>query len=296
VSSVVITGAGSALGGHALRHLLETTTHDFVAVTSSRQSQGAFMHPRVRWLAANLKQAPGGALADALAGADRVLHFAWTRDGSQVAVQAANDTMIRGIVAALPDPSRFWLVSSVSGSPRAHSTYGRTKYASGQLTRSLGANVLVCGLVVEPEPERGPYRMLRNTLWKLPFALRAVGGGPHVYPLRQADLGRTLAAVCAVDLAPGFYRMYSDPVRFNAFVALIEALRPRTRLPLPFPAGLAVGSAALAKRLHVMPEKPCDQIMTFLYKDDAYLATHRKVPGLDLPPCDAVEFFHGSGR
>jgi hypothetical protein len=107
------------------------------------------------------------------------------------------------------------------------------------------------------------------------------------------DMGRVLARVCAIDLPRGNYRMFSAPLQFNAFLVLLERLQPRTRVPLWFGARLAIAGAAIGKRLHLLPDKLSDQLMTFLYKDEHYLLGHLSVPGISLRACDDVAFFSG---
>jgi len=63
------------------------------------------------------------------------------------------------------------------------------------------------------------------------------------------------------------------------------------RVPAPFPAGLALRAAALAKKTHLIPVKLCDQVLTFLYKDAAHLLAHSELPGLALRRCADESFF-----
>ena len=199
--------------------------------------------------------------------------------------------MIEHLIGALPDAGKFWFISSVSASPRPMSTYGATKHEAAELVRARGGSVLVCGLVVEPDPPRGPYRMLRKNVARFPLAFRAMSGEPQVFPLRLEDLGATLAHVVTTAPAPGSYRMFSPPLGFNAFLALLEKLAPRRRLPAPFPAGFVMRAAALAKKSRLVPAKLCDQVLTFLYKDSTHLLSHAELPGLSFRRCEDEAFF-----
>lgn len=154
VPSIVITGASSYLGRIVVEFLREKTAHCLVAVVSPRAALPA-ENERVHFLRADL--------AAELAQAACVLHFAWTRTGSADAVRAANRAMITHLLGAMPDAGKFWFISSVSASPRPMSIYGATKHEAAELVRARGGGVLVCGLVVEPDPPRGPYRMLKKT-------------------------------------------------------------------------------------------------------------------------------------
>ena len=290
IPSTVITGANSYLGRVAVEFLRKKTAHRLVAVVSPRAELPA-ENERVRYLRADLAAAPDAALAAELAQAACVLHFAWTRTGRADAVSTANRAMIAHLLGAMPDAGRFWFISSVSASPRPMSTYGATKHAAAELVLARGGGVLVCGLVVEPDPPRGPYRMLKKNVARFPLAFRAVSGEPLVFPLRLEDLGAVLAHVATTAPAPGSYRMFSPPLGFNAFLSLLETLAPRRRLPAPFPAGLVLRAAALAKKSRLVPAKLCDQVLTFLYKDAAHLLRHAELPGLALRRCEDGSFF-----
>ena len=288
--SIVITGANSYLGRIAVKFLREKTAHRLVAVVSPRAELPA-ENERVRYLRADLAALPDAALAAELAQAACVLHFAWTRTGSANAVSAANRAMLAHLLGAMPDAGKFWFISSVSASPRPMSTYGATKHEASELVLARGGGVLVCGLVVEPNPPRGPYRMLKKNVARFPLAFRAVSGEPLVFPLRLEDLGAVLAHIATTAPAPASYRMFSPPLGFNTFLAMLEKLAPRRRVPAPFPAGLVLRAAALAKKSRLVPAKLCDQVLTFLYKDAAHLLAHAELPGLKLQRCEDESFF-----
>lgn len=295
MSKIVVTGAASHLGSFAVRYLRSHANCDIVAVTSGRTHPDATMQvPGVQWRSGDLRSPLREPLRSEISAADRVLHFAWTRDGSETEVRAANEAMIRNISDPLADRSRLWFISSVSASPTPFSTYGKTKFECSRLVTSLGGSTLVCGLVVEEHPAKGPYRMLRNVVGKLPFSLRAGSGEPLVFPIRMDDMGRTLGRVAGSALPSGTYRMFSTPVRFNQFIALLEQLRPRARVPLRFSAGLVIRGAAAAKRSRVLPVKICDQVMTFLYKDESHLLGHKELPGVPLRCCSDRSYFVGT--
>ena len=290
IPSTVITGANSYLGRVAVEFLREKTAHRLVGVVSPRAELPA-ENERVRYLRADLAAAPDATLAAELAQAACVLHFAWTRTGSADAVSAANRAMLAHLLGAMPDAGKFWFISSVSASPRPMSTYGATKHAASELVLARGGGVLVCGVVVERDPPRGPYRMLKKNVARFPLAFRAVSGEPLVFPLRLEDLGAVLAHIATPAPAPASYRMFSPPLGFNTFLAMLEKLAPRRRVPAPFPAGLVLRAAALAKKSRLVPAKLCDQVLTFLYKDAAHLLAHAELPGLKLQRCEDESFF-----
>ena len=290
VSTTVITGANSYLGRIAVEFLREKTSHRIVAVVSPR-AELPLENERVRYLRADLAAAPDAALAAELARAACVLHFAWTRTGSADAVSAANRAMLTHLLGAMQDAGKFWFISSVSASPRPMSTYGATKHEASELVLARGGGVLVCGLVVEPDPPRGPYRMLEKNVARFPLRFRVMSDEPLVFPLRLEDLGAVLAHVATTAPAPGSYRMFSPPLGFNTFLALLEKLAPRRRVPAPFPAGLVLRAAALAKKSRLIPARLCDQVLTFLYKDAAHLLGHAELPGLTLRRCEDASFF-----
>ena len=290
MKTIAVTGANSYLGQVAIKFLREQTPHKVLALVSPRAELTAETDSRIEQLRADLAQPLTSEAASKLAVADQLIHFAWTRVGSREEVSRANLTMIENLLAAMGDASRFCFVSSVSASPSAMSTYGQAKYESAELVRLRGGSVLVCGLVVEPNPPRGPYNMLRKNIARLPFRIRLVRGEPLVFPVRLEDLGAALVKVSNSELSPDTYRMFSPPVRFNAFVAMLEQLAPRIRVTLALPTRMILKSVAWAKKSHIVPTKLCDQILTFLYKDADHLASHAEIPGLTWTPCTDTSF------
>jgi len=290
MKTIVVTGANSYLGGVVVASLRARTPHRIIALVSPRATPPADGDAQLRWLRADLAHPLASEVAAALHGADCVFHFAWARTGSPADMRNDNRAMIEHLTGAMPDAARFWFISSASASPRPMSTYGATKHDAAQLVRRLGGGVLVCGLVVESNPARGPYRLLRRHVARSPFALRLTHGEPLVFPLQLADLGEAIVHVAGSTLPPAGYRMFSRPVGFNAFIGFVEQLHPRKRVPLALPASLLLKGAALAKRTHVFPARICDQVLTFLYKDAEYLLGHDELPGMRLRPCQGPQF------
>jgi nucleoside-diphosphate-sugar epimerase len=279
VREVVVTGAGSSLGAFAVGALAELPDTRVTGVYSPRSGAASLAH--------DLTAAPTAELRERLASAERVFHFAWSRGGE---AEQDNRLMIDRLLGAIADPGRLVFISSASASATARSRYGWAKYAATRQVEAAGGTTLVCGLVVEPSPERGPYRLLRSIVAGAPLAFRAVGRQPMVYPVRLSDLAACLVAALDPGLPPATYRMFAPPLALNRFVALIETLHPRRRIPAPFVPGGGMRAAEAAGQLHLVSERLVDQVKTFLYKDDRYLLGLRSLPGVELPPCTDTNY------
>lgn len=274
-ATVVVTGANSYLGQLAVRYLNERTDMRVVAVCSPRFSaddQGDGSHT------ADLTQPLSSSLQHEIEMADRVIHFAWVRGKRFDDILRQNRTMIDALLQPLASPDRFTLVSTVAADPQAVSTYGRSKYVTMNELAERGGTSVVCGLVVDLQP-RGPFALLSKCVRSFPIAVRCPGGGPPVYPVHAQDIGPACETVARTRLEAGHYRLYSDAIRFNDFLRIIERLHPRARLPLPLPAGSIVKLTSLLRVLRLLPSSLADKVMTFLHKNEDYLASHRAIDG-----------------
>ncbi|HMP74718.1 MAG TPA: hypothetical protein PKE12_00335 [Kiritimatiellia bacterium] len=288
---IALTGAGSYIGLRLLERLAAGRERPIVAIASPRSMRPEHLPPWIRWVQMDLAaQTP--ALGEILQSTGVLLHLAWARTGGdEQALLARNTAMIRQLTAALPDPGAFWFLSSVSASSQARSSYGRIKFAMEQLVRNLGGSLLSVGLVVERDPPAGPYKMLRSLVQKLPFAFRTTLGSVPVYPIRMDDFLPAMTRLLDAPPPPGAYRVFTDPLPFNAFMRHLEAGFTRGRMPLPLPLPLLLAGARAWQRTGLPPRKPVDQILTLFYKDAAHLAKHRPLPGATFEACSGTEFF-----
>ncbi len=285
--TVVITGANSYLGHYTVEHLLNSSDCDVFALVSPRWSpdNSGEGSKRLHYLSADLTQPLSPKIQEVLAAADRVFHFAWVRGRDLATVSEANEGMILRLMESMSDPSNFFFFSSVAGSPDALSTYGITKANAARLVGELGGSVLLCGLVVEAKPQRGPYKLLCKTVQTFPLSLRLTRGEPQVFPIHIHDLVATIKVVCETKLDPAIYKLFGDGIGFNKFMVTIENVYPKPRMKVAVSANFILWAAAMLKKSHLAPASLCDKVLTFLHKDADYLMSHHEIPGILMRRC-----------
>jgi nucleoside-diphosphate-sugar epimerase len=279
---VVVTGAHSYLGQKLLQHLSEEGGYGITAfITPWADDKELFRSPGVEYSKVDLRDPLSKGAAQAVCDADRVLHFAWKRGNDDEVVLSENMKMFSTLTEHISSPEKLVFISSVAASPSTLSTYGKTKFrvANGLLT--YGAIVLVTGLIVDKEP-KGPYKLLDSVVKKLPIALRFTKNSVKVYPIRTEDFLEAIVAVLNTAVGSGSYRVYpKDPADINDFLSRLESKHKRFRIPLPVSHVLSMGSLILFRKIGVLPADLGEKLLTFLYKDDEYLATHADLPGTE---------------
>jgi hypothetical protein len=269
---IVVTGAHSYLGGHTLAHLRAEPNAIIDALITPWADPALQSSPdgRVQYHRVDLSKPLPEPLTGLLAQADRVLHLAWVRGSDAARVERANLDMVESLTAPMPVKSRFLFVSSAAAAADTPGIYGRTKWRVAGRVRALGGTVLVCGLVVDEDPQ-GPYRLLHNVVAKTPIALRFKAGASQVYPVTLPELLDYLDRALTIDAPAGTYRMFPRAVEFNDFIAGIEALYPRRRMQVRLNARTLLALARVGKRLPLAPALLLDKVHSFLYKNDAFL-------------------------
>lgn len=274
---IVVTGASSPIGRRAVARLAASPWCEVTAIASPRAAvPETGPSGGIRWLRADLAAPLSAEVARALRDADRVLHFAWDRRGDPAGSNTANRAMTEALLQA-SEPRSLVFVSSVAGAPDAASAYGQNKHELSERVLAAGGSVFVPGLVTDDPPE-GPYAILCKLVAGLPVRLRLSGQPPQVYPIAMERLLDLVERVADPALPPGTWRGFGAPVAFNAFLAGIEALHPRARLPVRVPATLLLGAARTVRRLPLPTRALADKALTFLRKNDAHLAAARPLP------------------
>lgn len=280
--TVLLTGAGSYLGQQAIGELLRSTDWVITAVGSPRLDVADCIPPseRLRYVSEDLA-GPSTRLAAELAAADVVLHLAWVRDASPALAVDKNRTIVDRILESVPNKARFVFMSSVAASPTAHSSYGQAKFALAEHVAQAGGVVLTCGLVCAATPQ-GPYKQLVKAVDKLPLRVVPLGSPPNVYPVPLADVLAALRAACAYGPASGVYRLWQDVVPMHEFLASLPVRERAFRLPVPVPFALINPVVSLFRAVRLLPSSVADQLKTFLYKDDQYLASLAPLPDFEF--------------
>ena len=289
---VVITGAHSYLGQKLLQHLTDLGGFQISAfVTPWSGNNDLISGPSIEYFKVDLREELKEDAAAAVQAADHVLHFAWVRGKEEEKVLTENLLMFDNLKEHIAEPRKLVFISSVAASPETLSTYGQTKFKAANALSSYGAVILVTGLIVDKEP-KGPYKLLVSVVRKLPLSVRFSRDSVRVYPIRTDDFLNAIVAVLTEAVPSGTYRVYpSDAADINDFLAELERKHPRARLPIPVSYKLSMVSLKVFRRIGLMPAALGEKLLTFLYKDDEYLAQHKQLPGgidLDRPLSEMI--------
>ena len=279
---VVLTGAHSYLGQKLLSHLSTTGGFEVAAfITPWAKDDALVSGEGIRYLKADLTEALSDEAKNAVREADRVLHFAWIRGKDQDEVLGNNLRMLANLQKHLARPESLVFISSVAASPNTLSRYGRTKFTIANKLLEDGAIVLVTGLIVDKVP-KGPYKLLVDVVKKFPLSVRFTSHSVKVYPIRTDDFLSAIIAVLNADIPSGSYRVYpSNAADINEFLEKLEKKYKRGRLKLPVSYKLGLGTLREMHQAGLLPSKLGEKLLTFLYKDDGYLATHRTLEGTE---------------
>ena len=280
--SVVVTGAHSYLGQKLLEHLSAIGGFKIAALITPWANEDGLIHNEgITYFKADLREALQANVAALVRNADRIMHFAWKRGKDEEKVLDDNRRMFENVKEHISSPDKLVFISSVAASPNTLSTYGKTKFKMAQQLSVYGAIILVTGLIVDKEP-KGPYKLLVGVVKKFPFSVRFTKNSVKVYPIRTDDFLNGIVTILKEPISSGTYRLYpSDAADINDFLAQLEKRHPGFRVPLPISYGLALGILKSTRRLGVLPATLGEKLLTFLYKDEAYLATHATLPGTE---------------
>jgi len=280
--SVVVTGAHSYLGQKLLEHLSAIGGFKIAALITPWANEDGLIHNEgITYFKADLREALQANVAALVRNADRIMHFAWKRGKDEEKVLDDNRRMFENVKEHISSPDKLVFISSVAASPNTLSTYGKTKFKMAQQLSVYGAIILVTGLIVDKEP-KGPYKLLVGVVKKFPFSVRFTKNSVKVYPIRTDDFLNGIVTILKEPISSGTYRLYpSDAADINDFLAQLEKRYSRFRVPLPISYGLALGILKSTRRLGVLPATLGEKLLTFLFKDEAYLAMHATLPGTE---------------
>jgi len=284
IKSIVITGANSPLGSATVKQLLATTNHAVVGVVSpwSSDNHGLPDSERLTIIVADLTKPFSDELSRTLSNAGRILHFAWVRSKVLSDAISLNRQIILAMAEAVSQPDRIAFISSVGASASAKSVYGRAKWTLSEEVLKLKGCVLVCGLV-QCEPPQGPYKLLEDTVRKLPISLRFFAPSVPVFLTPLNLLMGALKIFSENSIEPDIYRLYSSTPRdINEFLKIIESENPRIRVPLPIFTNVVTSLLRLLNVLKLGVYPLGDKVLTFLIKDKTSLISFRLLPGLKI--------------
>jgi len=277
---VVLTGAHSYLGQKILLHLSTIGGFEVAAfITPWAKEDVLVTGEGISYLKADLTKPLSDEAAGLVRDADRVLHFAWIRGKNEDELLESNLAMLNNLQEHISRPESLVFISSVAASPETLSRYGRTKFKIANKLVEYGAIVLVTGLIVDKDP-KGPYKLLVDVVKKYPFSVRFTANSVKVYPIRTDDFLTAIDKVLNVDLPGGSYRVYpSNAADINEFLEQLEKKHQRGRVKLPVSYKVSIGSLEGMHRFGILPSTLGEKLLTFLYKDEEYLATHQTLEG-----------------
>jgi len=283
--SYVVTGAASGIGQSLLAALAELPGTGVVgllrpAVTGRKLIEAG----SIRYIAQDLLEPLSGEVRTALANADRVVHLAWSRAPDFEVCMRENTTMLARLFECTP-AERIVFVSSVAAASNAKGVYGRAKYQAQQRVLAAGGTVLVSGLVVSDPPETA-YKVLVDTLARVPAGIVPVPPSARVYPVAKQDLIAVIAQAASHGFPSGAYGVFvPGGMLLGDFARNIAAALGRRAHVLPVPrAGIDVAIALLER---VGQRKLAEKLSTFFFKNESELGALLDVPGFALRP---VEF------
>ncbi|MBV9216496.1 MAG: hypothetical protein JO053_09985 [Acidobacteria bacterium] len=280
---IILAGAHSYLGQKVVEHLRNRADINLLGIISPWGSDSGIITGKgIEYTRADLAKTLTDKLASEIRSADLVLQFAWKRGGTEPEILSTNRSILKNVKEHVTDPEKLVFISSVAASPGAFSGYGRVKFRLANELREWGAVILVTGLIVDKEP-RGPYALLSKVVKKSPIAVRFKGASVPVYPITTEDFLLVIDILIDKPLSSGTYRVFgSRPVDLNDMLAAIERKQGRSSVKIPLPYGLTLGGVSLLSKVPLFPSSLSEKLLTFLYKDEEYLAQHTGIPGTEF--------------
>jgi nucleoside-diphosphate-sugar epimerase len=286
VNTVAITGPTGTFG-QALVPLLERDERVGRLVGIARRPFEPRQHGWAKMVYREGDVRDRGALAEAFAGADVVVHLAFNiyGDASRATLRAINvDGTLNAFHAAVAAGAwRFVYASSVAAygfhpdNPRGitedwptrgskHLFYSQEKAEVERLLREaarqhrdvelfvlrptivLGSHALGAGEELVPAPARALARGLAGLLGRLPVPLPVIPSPQPLQFVHEDDVGQAFWLAILGAGPPGAYNLAGDGVLDGAEVA-----RELGLTPLPVPAAIARAAAAATVRVPVRP-------------------------------------------
>lgn len=271
--SVVVTGANGYLGRHIIDYFSNDPELFVTALVSPSYNDSNPLHSQnnIQIIKADLTKKLNSNICRALKYADKIFHFAWSRLNDIEKETKNNIQIIEKLLNEISNKGNFFFISSVAASPNAISSYGKIKYQISQMLYELGCCVLVCGLVIEPNPLKGPYKLLKNLISKSPISIRFINGVPVVYPIMIDDIGFTLQSFIGKKTYKKTYRLFTEQINLNNFLVLIENTCKPKRISINLDVTNVLRIVNYMNRAYLLPNKIYEKISTFLYKDTDYL-------------------------
>ena len=272
--NVIITGVNGYLGMRIVETLARTNNLNIIGLASPRyEDHGIFKGYRnIKIIKADLSKKLSDEICDHLKLADKIFHLAWIRLNNFANENIINWNIINNLLNEIPNKSKFIFFSTVAASPKAISNYGKTKYEISKFLQDKGCCILVCGLVIEKNPTKGPFKILKKLIMKIPFSINFKNGGPPVYPIMIEDIGHSVRSLINQDTYKKNYKLFNEPIPMANFLELIEMNARQKKISFTVNHKNILKFFYVLRKVRVIPVKFYEKIVTFFYKDSEYLS------------------------
>jgi NADH dehydrogenase len=245
--TVVVTGAAGFLGGHLCRAL---AARGFTVRALVHRPDSATLPPGVRVGRLDL---PDAIDADVLAGADVVVHAAWSiRETDPARAERQNVEGTRRLLEAARAAGvrRMIFVSSVAARADAPNAYARTKHAAERLLDPARDLVVRPGTILA-RGGGGIFGLMRDLMQKLHVVPLFGGGRQPLQTVHVDDVCEAIARAIERDLTGAINVAEPAPRSFRE-VLRMAAERSGTRcLFVPLPFGPVLAAVRTMERLGV---------------------------------------------
>jgi nucleoside-diphosphate-sugar epimerase len=291
---ILITGANGFIGSRMTEFFLIQGIHTIYAVDSSEinsENNPVDKSNRLTQFSIDLIKPLPDYFDAIIKNSDVIVHLAWTRKGNLKENIRLNQIMVDQLLDRIRNKNNFYFFSSVTGTPETFSNYGKSKFFLTSHILKKQGTVLTCGLVIEKEPQAGSYKLLFNLVKNHKYSFRLITNDLKVYPVRISDIIKGVDHIMNQNLPSGAYKLFSQGISFNDFIALLEQMFERKRKKFYLPHKMLVSFFRIA--ILISPNiRIIEQFLTFFYKDSSYLDGLSDIPGLTLTPCESVVFFN----
>ena len=272
--NIIINGASGYLGMRIVKTLAIDDNLNIIGLASPRyEDSGHFKDYRnVKIIKVDLNKKLSSEICDHLKFADKIFHLAWIRLNDFANETFTNWNITKNLLNEIPNKSNFIFFSTVAASPKAISNYGKTKYEISKFLYDKGCCILVCGLVIEKNPTKGPFKILKKLITQFPFSINFKNGGPPVYPIMIEDISHSVKSLINENTYKKNYKLFNDPIPMTKFLKLIERLGNQKIFSFTINHMNILRVFYVLRKLRLIPLKIYEKIVTFLYKDSEYLS------------------------
>jgi nucleoside-diphosphate-sugar epimerase len=245
MTTVAVTGAAGYLG----RPLCARLVREGHAVRALVRDPSSFAMPGVQAVRCEL---PDGIDAEALAGADVLVHAAYaTRETDVDRARRVNEDGTRRLLAAARAAgARTVFVSTIDARPDAPSYYARSKHTLEALLSPDRDLVLRPGFILAPEG-RGRFQELVGAMRSTHVVPLFGGGHQPLQTVHVDDVGEALVRALARGITGAVNVAEPEPVSLGAFLRMTAARAGIRCLFVPLPFGPILAGLRVVESLRL---------------------------------------------